>query len=102
MKQMSPKNRSDIRKRHNEDLIRRMHNGEALCTFDSKDSWFPPRPIVKKDKKEVERLYGKGSGERQSGESGRRAQDDPASAGPENVTVVNFGNGRNGSLGEAG
>ncbi len=50
----------DLRKRRNRELLKRMHNGEVLCSYDSTDSWFPPRPIIKKDKKEMARLYNGG------------------------------------------
>lgn len=45
------------RREHNGDLIRRMKDGETLTSFDSTSSWFPPRPIVKKDQRAIERLY---------------------------------------------
>jgi hypothetical protein len=48
---------SDLRQKHNSDLIRRMRNGEALNAVDSKASWFPPRPIIQKDEREMARLY---------------------------------------------
>lgn len=48
---------SDLRRQHNAELIRRMRNGEALSAFDSKASWFPPRPVIKKDEREMRRLY---------------------------------------------
>jgi hypothetical protein len=37
--------------------MRRMRGGESLNAYDSKASWFPPRPIIKKDDKEVSRVY---------------------------------------------
>ncbi len=46
-----------IRQEHNRDLIRRMRNGEPLTSFDSQSSWFPPRPIIEKNQKEISRLY---------------------------------------------
>jgi hypothetical protein len=52
-----PKNSPDLRKKRNEDVIRRMKSGEALWTYDSKASWFPPRPIIEKDKDAIARLY---------------------------------------------
>jgi hypothetical protein len=57
------KNRSDrsskeLRRQHNLDLMRRMRGGESLNAYDSKASWFPPRPVIKKDEKEVSRVYG--------------------------------------------
>lgn len=47
----------DLRAKHNADLIRRMRNGEALNAIDSKASWYPPRPLIKKDESEMRRLY---------------------------------------------
>lgn len=52
------KNKRDLRRQHNAELIRRMRNGESLTSFDSKASWYPPRPIIQKDKAEMARLYG--------------------------------------------
>jgi hypothetical protein len=51
------KNAAELRNKHNGDLIRRMRNGESLNAIDSKASWFPPRPVIEKDKKEMARLY---------------------------------------------
>ena len=51
------KNARDLRKQHNSDLIRRMRNGESLNAIDSKASWFPPRPVIEKDRSEMARLY---------------------------------------------
>jgi hypothetical protein len=45
------------RKSHNEDLIRRMKAGDAL-QYNATSTWFPPRPLIKKDKKIVKQLYG--------------------------------------------
>jgi hypothetical protein len=53
------KNKSfNLRKDHNSELIRRMRNGEPLNSIDSKNSWYPPRPIIKKDEAEMARVYG--------------------------------------------
>ena len=57
MKDQSFKSSRELRKQHNSELIRRMRNGEPLTSFDSKASWYPPRPIIKKDKVEMARLY---------------------------------------------
>ncbi len=51
------KNNPDLRKKHNEQLIRRMKSGEPLWSYDSKASWFPPRPIIEKDPEAIKRLY---------------------------------------------
>lgn len=50
-------NSSDRRRQRNSDLIRRMRNGEQLNAIDSKASWYPPRPVIKKDQDEMARLY---------------------------------------------
>lgn len=55
MKDQKPTNES--RKRHNEQLIRRMKSGEPLWSYDSKASWFPPRPMIEKDPEAIKRLY---------------------------------------------
>ena len=47
----------DARKKHNEQLIRRMKAGEQLWSYDSKASWFPPRPMIEKDPEAIKRLY---------------------------------------------
>ena len=46
-----------IRKRHNEDLLKRMKAGESLTNYDAIDSWFPSRPLIKKDRDAMARLY---------------------------------------------
>ena len=51
------KSNQDGRKRHNEQLIRRMKSGEPLWSYDSKASWFPPRPMIEKDPEAIKRLY---------------------------------------------
>ncbi len=48
----------ELRKKHNQQLIRRMKEGDPLKSFDSFSSWFPPRPIIEKDSDAVKRLYG--------------------------------------------
>jgi len=48
----------NFRKERNTDLIRRMQSGEQLTSFNSYSSWYPPRPIIEKDKKAVLELYG--------------------------------------------
>ncbi len=57
MKDLSNKNPSQIRRSHNSELLRKMRNGESLTSFDSKASWFPPRPMIEKDKDAIMRLY---------------------------------------------
>jgi len=47
------------RMKRNRELISRMRRGEDLKTFSAEQSWFPPRPLISKDKKEIARLYGR-------------------------------------------
>ena len=51
------KNQKNLRTERNQELLRRMRNGDSLTAFDSSSSWFPPRPTIEKDKKEMARLY---------------------------------------------
>ncbi len=50
-------NLSDRRAAHNDQLIDRMRRGDSLWAFDSQSSWFPPRPLIKKDTKLMNKLY---------------------------------------------
>lgn len=57
------------RQDHNRSLLDRMNTGEPLWAFDSKSSWFPPRPKIEKDSKAIEVLYGAGVSGQKSFES---------------------------------
>jgi hypothetical protein len=57
MKRPARKEATDLRRQHNQDILRRLRSGEALMSYDSKDSWYPPRPIIKKDEREMARVY---------------------------------------------
>ncbi|MFK7826198.1 MAG: hypothetical protein AB8G05_18745 [Oligoflexales bacterium] len=57
MRKVGLKKIKQIRKKHNVDLIKRMHEGESLRSFDSQSSWFPERPVIKKDLKAIAKLY---------------------------------------------
>jgi hypothetical protein len=37
------------RKKENEALIERMRNGESLTAVSVSSTWWPPRPVIKKD-----------------------------------------------------
>lgn len=50
-----------LRSDRNRNLIQRMKDGEELNQFDAQASWFPPRPIIKKDKNAISKLYGSGN-----------------------------------------
>jgi hypothetical protein len=47
------------RKERNEDIVKRMKNGEDLSTIERSATWWPPRPIIKKSKKDIEKVYKK-------------------------------------------
>lgn len=48
-------NLDDERKKRNKDIIERMKKGESLARYKPQDTWFQPRPIIKKD---LTKLYG--------------------------------------------
>ena len=55
------KQKEDARKKKNADLLRRMKAGESLTSFDKHLSWFPVRPKIEKDQKEIDRLFNGGT-----------------------------------------
>jgi hypothetical protein len=64
MKMMSNKKADELRRLRNASLLRRMEDGDELTSFNSNASWFPPRPIIKKNNEAIERLYGVGTDKR--------------------------------------
>jgi hypothetical protein len=54
---MKNKTKKERQKEHNDQLIKRMKKGENLAAFDAELSFFPNRPIIKKDKKVMDKLY---------------------------------------------
>ena len=46
------------RKRKNADVISRMRSGDPLVLIPISDTWFPPRPLVTKDRESIQKLYG--------------------------------------------
>jgi hypothetical protein len=52
------KTKREIRRQHNDDVLKRMRNGESLSRMDSRSTWFPPRPSIAKDPDAMKRLYG--------------------------------------------
>jgi hypothetical protein len=54
---VNTKKKEDMRKKHNSDILNKMKDGEALTSFNSMDSWFPPRPKIEKDKELLSQLY---------------------------------------------
>jgi len=49
-------NDSEKRKQRNNEILAKLRNGESLSTIPGSATWFPPRPIIKKD---LTKLYGK-------------------------------------------
>ena len=49
----------DKKKRQHENarILAKMKRGESLSTVPPEATWFPPRPIIAKNKKDIERLY---------------------------------------------
>lgn len=52
------KKQEEERKRKNQELLARVRNGESTALIPASATWFPPRPILKKDEKEIKRLFG--------------------------------------------
>lgn len=51
-------NEQALRRRlHNRKILKKMEKGENLNVFSPQSSWFPPRPVIKKNKKAVNELY---------------------------------------------
>jgi hypothetical protein len=48
------------RAKRNRDIIRRKQQGDPLQGVSS-ETWFPPRPLIKKDEEAVKKLYGEPS-----------------------------------------
>lgn len=47
------------RKKNNQDIVKRMREGDSLTSFNSVGSWFPPRPVIKKDKNAMFKIHKK-------------------------------------------
>lgn len=78
MKRETDDKRLKQRKDHNQEILKRMAAGEPLWAFDSKASWFPPRPVIQKDPKAIGQLYGGGvKGTEPDGESAGSGEESP-------------------------
>jgi len=55
------KNTETQRKKHNEILLERMKDPSDRLTdkIDTQTRWFPPRPVIQKDKKAIEKIFDK-------------------------------------------
>jgi hypothetical protein len=52
------KDKDAERRRHeNENLVARMRSGETLARIDASATFFPPRPVILKDFKELARIF---------------------------------------------
>ncbi len=51
------KKSSDLREKRNEDILKRMREGDPLTSFDGAASWFPPRPVIQKNSEDMARVY---------------------------------------------
>ena len=47
----------NIRSRHNELVLEKLKKGESLSQHSSMSSWFPPRPVIKKNIGDLNKLY---------------------------------------------
>ncbi len=47
------------RRAHNAELIKKMRRGENLEAYDAESTWYPLRPIIKKDKAAIRMLTSK-------------------------------------------
>lgn len=74
MRIVSCKKTKHLRNERNTDLLRRMANGEKLSSFNSFDSWYPPRPITEKDPEAINQLYGSNVDERLMSAKEKKAQ----------------------------
>ena len=45
------------RKEKNDEILRKLKAGESLSLSQVRDSWFPPRPKIKKDTEAMRKLY---------------------------------------------
>lgn len=51
------------RKRRNQDLIERAQRGENTALIPPQATWFPPRPLIKKDRKSMLKLFDEKDGD---------------------------------------
>lgn len=47
-----------IRAAENKDLVKRYKNGEVHAVIDAEALFWPPRPVIQKDKEAIKKLYG--------------------------------------------
>lgn len=54
---MNHEDDKERRAKENKALIEKMRRGESLKTVNISSTWFPPRPIIKKNKDAINKLY---------------------------------------------
>ena len=57
------------RKKNNADVIERMKEGDSLQRYSAQSSWYPPRPVIKKDAAAIAELYKNSESDDKKGET---------------------------------
>lgn len=75
MKKLYEIHSKNNRDKHNQEILDRMKSGDTLQRYTAQASWFPPRPVIKKDTKAIEILYGKKEHKEDSKEASKSEKD---------------------------
>lgn len=49
----------EIREAENKSIIERLRRGESITRINASATWFPPRPVIKKDEKALNFVFSK-------------------------------------------
>ena len=55
---MENEDQKQQRLKRNKEIVERLKKGESTQLIPTHMTWFPPRPIIKKDEKVIKQLYG--------------------------------------------
>lgn len=55
---METEDQKQQRNQHNKEILDKLKKGESTQLIPTHMTWFPPRPIIKKDEKHIKELYG--------------------------------------------
>ena len=55
---MNNKDETEKRKKANKSVLDRFMRGETLATVPPEATWFPPRPLIPKNRKDILKVYG--------------------------------------------
>lgn len=55
---MNSKDEAEKRRKANKSILERFMRGETLATVPPDATWYPPRPIIAKDKEAIKKIYG--------------------------------------------